>query len=93
MLNHYEDGLLTEFSISAFTVAIIKLLKDKELYARMRKQSLINAPLISSELCSVRMLEVYQGLIDDRAYATRVRKPFKKRQFTNNEQNEKVSVL
>ena len=59
----------------------------------MRKQSLINAPLISSELCSERMLEVYQGLIDERAYATRVRKPFNKRQFTNNEQNEKVSVL
>lgn len=93
MVKHDEDGLLTEFSLPVFTEAIIKLLKDKELYARMRKQSLINAPLISSEICSERMLEVYQGLIDDRAYATKARKPFNKRQFTNNEQNEKVSVL
>jgi 1,2-diacylglycerol 3-alpha-glucosyltransferase len=93
MVNHYEDGLLTEFSLPAFTEAIIKLLKDKELYARMRTQSLINAPLISSELCSERMLEVYQGLIDNRTTATGVRKPFNKRPFANNEQNEKVSGL
>ncbi len=72
---------------------MVTLLKDKELYARMRKQSLINAPLITSELCSERMLEVYQGLIDDRTTATGVRKPFNKRPFANNEQNEKVSGL
>jgi hypothetical protein len=39
------------------------------------------------------MLEVYQQLIDDHAYATRVRKPFNKRQFTDNEQKEKASAL
>jgi len=93
MVNHYEDGLLTELSLPAFTEAIIKLLRDKELYARMSKQSLINAPLISSALCAERMLEVYQGLIDDRANAARVKKPFNKGQFTDNEQNEKASVL
>ncbi|MDZ4131740.1 MAG: hypothetical protein U1E11_01240, partial [Dethiobacteria bacterium] len=64
-----------------------------ELYARMSKQSLINAPLISSALCAERMLEVYQGLIDDNAYATRVRKPYNYRQFTDYEQKEKVSAL
>lgn len=93
MVMHNEDGLLTELSLPAFTEAIIKLLKDEELYARMSKQSLINAPLISSALCAECMLEVYQGLIDDNAYATRVRKPFNKRQFTDNEQKEKVSAL
>ncbi len=93
MVNHYEDGLLTKFSLPAFTEAIIKLLKDKELYARMSKKSLKNAPLISSALCSERMLEVYQGLIEDRAYATKVRKPFNKKQFTDNEKKEKVSAL
>jgi 1,2-diacylglycerol 3-alpha-glucosyltransferase len=93
MVNHDEDGLLTDVSLPAFTKAIIKLLKDKELYARMSKQSLINAPLISSALCSTRMLEVYQELIDDRVYATKVRKPFDKRQLANNEQSEKLSVL
>ncbi len=93
MVIHNEDGLLTELSLPAFTEAIIKLLKNEELYARMSKQSLINAPIISSELCAERMLEVYQGLIDDKAYATRVRKPYKNRQFTDNEQKEKVSAL
>ncbi len=93
MVNHCEDGLLTENALPDFTGAIIKLLKDKELYSRMRKQSLINAPLISSALCSERMLEVYRELIEDRVYATRVKKPFNKRQITSNEQNEKVSVL
>ena len=93
MVVHNEDGLLTELSLPAFTEAIIKLLKDEELYARMSKQSLINAPLISSALCAERMLEVYQGLIDDNAYATRVRKPYNNRQFTDNEQKEKVSAL
>jgi 1,2-diacylglycerol 3-alpha-glucosyltransferase len=93
MVIHNEDGLLTENSLPAFTKAIIKLLTDKELYEHMSKQSLINAPLISTALCSERMLEVYQQLIDDRAYATRVRKPFNKRQFTDNEQKEKASAL
>ena len=81
MVNHFEDGLLTEHSLPAFTEAIIKLLKDKELYARMSKQSLINAPLISSALCSERMLKVYQNLIDDQAFASRGRKPYSKRPF------------
>ena len=81
MVIQNEDGLLTELSLPAFTEAIIKMLEDKELYARMSKQSLINAPLISSALCSERMLEVYQNLIDDQAYATRDRKPYSKRQL------------
>ena len=90
MVIHNEDGLLTELSLPAFTKAIIEILNDEELYARMSKQSLINAPLISSALCAERMLEVYQGLIDDKAYATRVRKPFKKRPFVDNKQKEKL---
>jgi glycosyltransferase involved in cell wall biosynthesis len=81
MVNHFEDGLLTEHSLPAFTEAIIKLLKDKALYASMSKQSLINAPLISSALCSERMLKVYQNLIDDQAFASRDRKPYSKRPF------------
>jgi len=82
MVNHGEDGLLTEHSLPAFTEAIIKLLKDKELYSLMSKQSLINAPLISSALCSDRMLEIYQNLIDDQAYASSDRKPYSKKHYT-----------
>jgi glycosyltransferase involved in cell wall biosynthesis len=93
MVNHNEDGLLTELSLPAYTEAIIKLLKDEELYKRMSKRSLINAPLISSAICSERMLEVYQGLLDDNAYATRLRKPFNKGQLANSEIKEKVSAL
>jgi 1,2-diacylglycerol 3-alpha-glucosyltransferase len=83
MVNHYEDGILTEHSLPAFTEAIIKLLKDKELYRRMSKQSLINAPLISSALCSELMLEVYQNLIDDQSFASRERKPYSKKQYVD----------
>jgi 1,2-diacylglycerol 3-alpha-glucosyltransferase len=93
MVIHNEDGLLTEFALPAFTEAIIKLLNDNVLYERMSKQSLKNAPLISSALCAEQMIEVYQGLIDDNAYATRVRKPFKKKPFADDKQKEKVSAL
>ncbi len=64
MVNHNEDGILTELSLPAFTEAILALLKDSVLHARMKKQSLINAPLLSSAICSDRMLEVYQDLIE-----------------------------
>ncbi|MDW7740588.1 MAG: glycosyltransferase family 4 protein [Bacillota bacterium] len=79
MVNHNEDGILTELSLTAFTEAIVKLIRDKDLYAHMRKQSLINAPIISSELCSERMLEVYQDLIDLRISAPLRKKPYSKR--------------
>ncbi len=81
MVNHDEDGILTGLSLSAFTDAILMLLKDKELYARMSRQSLINAPLISSAICSEQMLEVYQDLIDKCAFAARKRKSYKKKQL------------
>jgi 1,2-diacylglycerol 3-alpha-glucosyltransferase len=83
MVNHNEDGILTELSLTAFTEAIVKLIRDKDLYAHMRKQSLINAPIISSELCSERMLEVYQDLIDLRIFAPLRKKPYSKRNFEN----------
>lgn len=79
MVKDNEDGILTELSLPAFTEAILKLLKDRDLYARMKKQSLINAPLISSSICSECMLEVYQDLIDLRISATQKRKPYSKR--------------
>lgn len=79
MVKDNEDGILTELSLPAFTEAILKLLKDRDLYARMKKQSLINAPLISSAICSERMIEVYQDLIDLRISATQKRKPYSKR--------------
>ncbi len=79
MVNDNEDGILTELSLPAFTEAILKLLKDRNLYARMKKQSLINAPLISSAICSERMLEVYQDMIDLRTSATQIRKPYSER--------------
>ncbi|MFU8794326.1 MAG: glycosyltransferase family 4 protein [Dethiobacteria bacterium] len=81
MVNDNEDGILTELSLPAFTKAILKLLKDKDLYARMKKQSLINAPLISSAICSERMLKVYQDLIDLDINALQKRKPYSVKNF------------
>ncbi len=77
MVSHDEDGLLTDPSIPDFTDAIIALLQDKERYDRMSKQAYKNAQLISSRSCAERMISVYQDLLDDREFATRIRKPYK----------------
>ncbi len=77
MVSHDEDGLLTDPSIPDFTDAIIALLQDKELYDRMSKQAYKNAQLISSRYCAERMISVYQDLLDDRAFASRIRKPYR----------------
>ncbi len=73
MVAHGEDGILTDPSLPSFTEAILDLLKDEELYDRMSRQALENAPLISSSQSADKMLEVYQDLIDDNIYATRRR--------------------
>ncbi len=69
MVNHGEDGFLTDPSLPSFTTAIIDLLENKELYNRMSKQASKNVSLISSVFCAQRMLEVYQELLDQNAYA------------------------
>jgi 1,2-diacylglycerol 3-alpha-glucosyltransferase len=81
MVSHLEDGLLTDPSISSFTDAILTLLQDQDLYNRMSKQALVNASRISSSYCAERMLEVYQDLLEDKACATRIRKPYKKKRL------------
>ncbi|MDW7730470.1 MAG: glycosyltransferase family 4 protein [Bacillota bacterium] len=90
MVNDNEDGILTELSLPAFTKAILKLLKDKDLYARMKKQSKINAPLISSAICSERMLEVYQDLIDLDINALQKRKPYSVKNFGKDNRTRKI---
>ncbi len=79
IVSHDEDGLLTDPSIPAFSEAIISLLEDEEKYKKMSKQALKNAELVSSRYCAERMLEVYQDLLDDGAYAPRSRKPYRKK--------------
>jgi 1,2-diacylglycerol 3-alpha-glucosyltransferase len=90
MVKHNEDGILTELSLPAFTEAILRLLKDRDLYARMKKQSLINAPLLSSVICSDRMLEVYQRLIDLRVTSAGKKNPYEKEIHDNNDQVHQV---
>ena len=75
MVEDGEDGLLTPPSLSSFTEAILKLLQDHELYERMSKKALENAPKISSSRSADKMLEVYQDLIDEKAYAPRKHYP------------------
>lgn len=69
MVKHGEDGFLTDPSLPSFTTAITNLLENRELYSRMSKQAYKNAALISSAYCAQRMLEVYQELLDQNAYA------------------------
>jgi len=77
MVAHGEDGILTDPSLPAFTEAILELLQDDQLHERMSKQALKNAPLVSSSHSADKMLEVYQDLIDDNAYATRKKNPYR----------------
>jgi glycosyltransferase involved in cell wall biosynthesis len=79
MVSHGEDGLLTDPSLPSFTNAVLQLLQDKPLYDSMSKKALENASRISSSYCARLMLEVYQDLIDDQLFATRIRKPYKKK--------------
>ena len=81
MVSHHEDGLLTDPTLPSFTDAILQLLQDQDLYNRMSKQALANASRISSSYCAERMLEVYQDLLEDKACATRIRKPYKRKRL------------
>lgn len=63
MVRHMEDGLLIDLSIDSFAEAIIKLLRDKELYRKMSGQALNNAALCSSFYCAEQMLAAYSRLI------------------------------
>lgn len=87
MVAHGEDGILTDPSISAFTDAILSLLQDRKLYDRMSKKAYKNAALVSSTYCAEQMLEVYQDLLDDGAYATRIWKPYRKNRNKRNNGN------
>lgn len=63
-VQHGEDGLLTDLSLSAFTESILLLLRDPHIYRSMKQKALDNAPLLSSSYCANQMLEAYQNLID-----------------------------
>ncbi len=84
MVAHNEDGILTDPSQPAFTEAIMTLLRDQKLYNSMSKKALENATRISSRQCAEQMIQVYQDLIDEKAYATRKRRPFRKKRYYNN---------
>ncbi|HOP69585.1 MAG: glycosyltransferase family 4 protein [Dethiobacteria bacterium] len=61
---HGEDGFLTDPSIPSFTEAILNLLRDEQLYRRMKEKALANVHLISSGHCAEQMLSLYQSLLD-----------------------------
>lgn len=79
MVLHGEDGLLTDPSLPAFIEAISALLENKKLYEIMSKKALENASLISSSRCAEMMLQVYDDLIEEKVFAPRKRKPYKKK--------------
>ena len=77
MVAHNEDGILTDPSLPAFTEAIITLLRDRKLYESMSKKALENVTQVSSRRCAEQMLEVYQDLIDDNAFASKKKNPYR----------------
>ncbi len=90
MVYHNDDGILTDPSLPAFTEAIITLLRDRKLYESMSKRALENVTQVSSRRCAEDMLQVYQDLIDDKAYATRKKKPYRKKRSTNHNCDKQV---
>ena len=70
-VQHGEDGLLTDPSLSSFTEAIMQILQDPDLHRSMSQKALENAPLLSSAYCAEQMLEAYRELIESRPAAVR----------------------
>lgn len=81
MVEHGEDGLLTDPSITSFTEAILQLLQDEELYNRMSRAAKKNVARISASYCAEKMLALYQDLIIKEASAPRRRKPYRSNIF------------
>ncbi len=87
MVYHNDDGILTDPSLPAFTEAIITLLSDRELYESMSKKALENVTEISSRRCAEDMLQIFQDLIDEKAYASRKLRPYRKKRLKNRSRN------
>ena len=58
-----EDGFLTEMDVQEFVKKISLLIKDDYLYSSMSKQAKMNAELISSKNCALRLAQCYQELL------------------------------
>lgn len=69
MVQHGEDGLLTDPSLASFTESTLQILQDHNLNQSMRQKALENAPLLSSSYCAGLMLDAYQELIDSKRMA------------------------
>lgn len=69
MVQHGEDGLLTDPSLASFTESTLQILRDQDLYHSMRQKALDNAPFLSSSYCAGVMLDAYQDLIENRRLA------------------------
>ena len=64
MVQHGEDGLLTDLSLTAFTESIIELLQNHTLHRAMRRKAFENAETLSSSYCAKKMLDAYEALIE-----------------------------
>lgn len=66
MVEHGEDGLLTEHSPARFSAGIIRLLRDKNLYEKMRRRARLNAAALSSASSAEKMLDCYTELLESK---------------------------
>lgn len=58
-----EDGFLTEMKVEEFAKKISLLIKDDSLHSRMSNQAKINAKLMSSKNCALRLAQCYEELL------------------------------
>jgi len=70
-VQHGEDGLLTDPTLSSFTEAVIQILQNPDLHRSMSRKALENVSLLSSSYCAERMLESYRELLENRPAAVR----------------------
>ena len=60
MVEHEDDGFLTELDLEKFTQKILLLLKDPVLYQRMSRQAMVNAEKLSVENCTDKLEYCYK---------------------------------
>lgn len=85
MVEHGEDGFLTDPSPPSFITSILELLEDGGLYTKMSRQAYQNVQKISSAYCAEKMLELYREHLEQNSHAPRKRIFKINRQTQNNQ--------
>jgi len=65
MVDHNINGILTAEDIDEFSQAVLTVLQDDELYARLKENAFKKAYLMSSEAMTTRLENIYNELCEN----------------------------